>query len=224
MSYTVPSPAPRARPSTVRLAVTLLYAAAVLEVINVILTLLYASKIADATKRVYEQAGVKAGASLGPIVDVIVGFVIVVILVLLGYFVGRGNQVARILTWVVGGIAFCCSILALGSALFQESLWDQARKTNPQLPTWDEYQKIVYTDVPGWYRPVTTVVSILLLLAIIVPIVLLALPASHPYFRKQQQEWEPPVPGQDFPGHPGQPGQPGQPGEPGSPGDGPPQS
>ncbi|HTJ39151.1 MAG TPA: hypothetical protein VL738_38490 [Dactylosporangium sp.] len=222
MSFAVPAPAPRARPSTVSLAATLLFVAAGVEVISVILSLLYAQKIADGTKRVYDQAGVtngsNAGLAIGSTVEVIVGFVIIVILVVLGYLVSRGNQVGRVLTWVFGGIAFCCSLAGLGSALFASALWDQARKQTPELPTWSEYQKIVYADVPGWYMPLSTVLSIVLILSILVTIVLLALPASHPYFRKPQQEWEPPVP----PGPGGFPGQPGQPGEPGQPGYGPP--
>ncbi|MER7002964.1 hypothetical protein ABT297_07940 [Dactylosporangium sp. NPDC000555] len=219
MSFAVPASAPRARPSTVSLAAMLLFAAAAIEVINVVLSLLYAQKIAEATKRVYEQAGAptnSTGAAIGATVNVVFGFVIVVILVLLGYFISRGSQVARILTWVLGGIAFCCNLFGLGSLLFAQPLWDQARKATPKLPTWDEYQRIVSAEVPGWYQPVTTVLSILLILAILVPIILLALPASHPYFRKPQQEWEPPVPGGPggFPGQPGQPGDPGQPGPP----------
>jgi hypothetical protein len=217
VSYAAPAPAPRARPTTVHLAMILLFVAAGLEVINVVISLLYAQKIADGTQKVYDQAGVSAsnaGMTIGSSIAVVVGFVIVVVLVLLGYFIGRGNQVARILTWVVGGIAFCCSIVGLGSTLFAQTFWDQARKASPELPTWDEYQDIVYSEVPGWYQPVTTILAILLIVAILVPIILLALPSSHPYFRKAQAEWEPPVPpsagGPGFP--PGQPGQPGQPG------------
>ncbi|MEU7865724.1 hypothetical protein [Dactylosporangium sp. NPDC049140] len=225
MSFAVPN-APRARPSTVSLASTLLFAAAGLEVINVVLSLLYAGKIAEGTKKVYEDAGLTAGStattSIGSTVGVILGFIIIVILVLLGYFVSRGNQVARVLTWVVGGIALCCSALGLGATLFAQTFWDQARKTSPELPSWDRYQEIVYSQVPGWYQPLTTVLSILIVLAIAIPIVLLALPASHPYFRKAEQQWEPPVPGSGGPGgYPG-PGYPGQPGQPGQPGYGPP--
>ncbi|MEV6932343.1 hypothetical protein AB0M46_48720 [Dactylosporangium sp. NPDC051485] len=216
MSFAVPAGAPRARPSTVSLAVVLLFAAAAIEVISVILSLLYAQKIADATKQIYDRAGMQssnAGLTIGTTIEVVVGFIIVAILVLLGFFVGRGSQVARILTWVFGGIAFCCSLFAVGSTLFTQTFWDQARKTNANLPTYAEYERIVYAQVPGWYRPVTTVLGILLIIAILLPIILLALPASHPYFRKQQAEWEPPAPGSG-PGFGGgyqgpQPGQPG---------------
>jgi len=142
MSFAVPA-GPRARPSTVSLASTLLFVAAGIEVISVVLALLYAGKIADATKQVYEDAGVPvsstAGLGLGSTIAVVFGFIIIVIVVLLGYFVSRGSQVGRILTWVFGGIALCCSVLAVGSTLFAHTFWDQARKTNTQLPDWDRY-------------------------------------------------------------------------------------
>ncbi|MGI5246246.1 hypothetical protein [Dactylosporangium sp. CA-139066] len=218
MSFSVPAPAPRARPSTVSLAATLLFVAAGIEVISVIFSLLYAQKIADGTKRVYDQAGManggNAGLAVGSTVGVVIGFIIIVILVVLGYLVSRGNQVGRVLTWVFGGIALCCSVIGLSTTLAASAIWDQARKTNPQLPSWDEYQRIAYADVPGWYMPLSTVLSIVLILAILVTIILLALPASHPYFRKPQQEWEPPVPpsGGGFPPPPDQPGPPPPPG------------
>ncbi|WP_433212289.1 hypothetical protein ACQP00_52220 [Dactylosporangium sp. CS-047395] len=206
MSFATP-PAARARPSTVSLASTLLFVAAGLEVISVVLQLLYANKIAEGTKRVYEEAGVQmsstTGVGIGSTITVIFGFIIIVVLVLLGYLVGRGNQVARVLTWVVGGLALCCGVFALGAALFQSALWEAARDTNSSLPTWDRYKEIVYADVPGWYEPVTTILGILLVIAIALPIILLALPSSHPYFRKEQQQWEPPVPGAS-PGYPPQ--------------------
>jgi hypothetical protein len=229
MSFAVPAPAPRARPSTVSLAAILLFVAAGIEVISVILSLLYAQKIADATKRIYDQAGMasgsNAGLAIGSTIGVVIGFIIIVIVVVLGYLVSRGNQVGRVLTWVFGGIALCCSVIGLGTTLAASAFWDQARKQNPELPTWDEYQKLAYADVPGWYQPLSTVLSIALIACILVTIILLALPASHPYFRKQQQEWEPPVPGSG-PGFPppgsGFPPPPGQP-EPPPPGYGPPQ-
>jgi len=211
----------------------LLFAAAGLEVINVVLSLLYAGKIASATQKIYDDAGVQSSANattgIGSTIGVVFGFVIIVILVLLGYFVSRGSQVARVLTWVVGGIALCCGIFTIGATLFTKSIWESARSANPQLPDYDTYQDRVYADVPGWYQPVTTVIGILIIIAVAVPIVLLALPASHPFFRKQESQWEPPVPGAGGPGgypgqtgqpggYPGQPGQPGQPGYPGQPG------
>jgi hypothetical protein len=38
------------------------------------------------------------------------------------------------------------------------------------------------------------------ILAVLVALILLALPASHPYFRRPaQQSWQPPMPGSSYP-------------------------
>lgn len=213
MSTAVPASAPRARPSTVTIAVALLLGAAAIELISSILSIAYAGKIADGAKKALgnsSQAGAAPGLAIGSSIGAIVGFLIIVGLVLLAYFVSRGAQVARILTWVLGGIALCCTVVGFGTTLAGSALWDQSRKQDPTLPTWDEYQRAMYSEVPGWYKPVTTLLGVLLVLAILLAIILLAMPASHPYFRKPQQEWEPPIPG----GGPGYPG--GGPGYPGS--------
>jgi len=207
MAFADPASGPRARPSTVNLAVYLLYAAAGLELINIILSLAYAGALADGAKKAVagtsqESAGMGQGAT--GTITVVIGVIIIVLLSLLAVYVSKGKQVARILTWVFGGLAACCTLGAFGFTFSGESLWEQARKDDPALPTWDRYNELLYSEVPSWYQGATTVLGVLLILAILGAMVLLALPASHPYFRKVEQQWEPPVPGAD-PGYPGYP-------------------
>ncbi|GAA1502548.1 hypothetical protein GCM10009827_014050 [Dactylosporangium maewongense] len=207
MAFADPASGPRARPSTVNLAVYLLYAAAGIELINIIISLVYAGALADGAKKAVagtSQEGAGFGAGANGAVTLIFGILIIVLLVLLAVFVGKGKQVARILTWVLGGLAACCSLGGFAFSLAGESLWEQARKNDPKLPTWDKYNELLYSEVPGWFQPVTTVLGVLLILAILAVIVLLALPASHPYFRKVEAQWEPPAPG--TPGDSGYPG------------------
>jgi hypothetical protein len=57
-------------------------------------------------------------------------------------------------------------------------------------------QRNLEDALPGWYMPVSLVLGVISLLAVIGVIVLLALPQSHPFFRKDTTpDWEPPVPG-----------------------------
>ncbi|MEV4507866.1 hypothetical protein AB0K00_02760 [Dactylosporangium sp. NPDC049525] len=217
MAYADPASGPRARPSTVNLAVYLLYAAAGLELINIILSLAYSGALTDGAKKAVagtSQEGAGLGQGATGAITVVVGVLIIVLLSLLAVFVGKGKQVARILTWVLGGIAVCCTIGAFGSTILLKSSWEQLRKDDQSLPTWDRYNELLYSEVPSWYQPVTTVLGILLILAILAAIVLLALPASHPYFRKVEQQWEPPVPGTGDPGYPGYPPAGGPPNQP----------
>ena len=53
-------------------------------------------------------------------------------------------------------------------------------------------QKQLSDGLAGWIRPVELASGGLLLLMAVAVIVLLALPASHPFFRKQQEQWAPP--------------------------------
>jgi len=208
MSFAVPASPARTRPAVVSAAVFSLFAVAALEVVSVVLALLYAGKIAEGTKKALAGSGQSSsnnpGLAVGSSAAVIFGFIIIVIVVVLGYLVARGNQVGRILTWVLGGLVLCCSVFGLGATLFASAFWDAARQQDKTLPTWDAYQAMVYSEVPSWYQPVSTVLGVLMIIAIPLPIILLALPPAHPYFRKQQAQWEPPVPGGGFPGQPGQ--------------------
>jgi len=76
MSFAVPEPARRAQPSTVSLAVKLLYAAAAIELLNVIISLAYAGKIADGAKKALEgtsQANSNPGGVVGSAVGAVIG-------------------------------------------------------------------------------------------------------------------------------------------------------
>lgn len=217
MAFADPVSGPRARPSTVNLAVYLLYAAAGIELISVVLGLAYSSKLTEGAKKAVagtSQEGTGDSQALTGTISIIVGVLLIALFVVLAVYVGKGKQIARILTWVLGGLATCCTLGVFGLALVSEAGWEQLRKDDASLPTYDRYMELVYSEVPGWYQPVTTVLGVLLVLAILVAIVLLALPASHPYFRKVEQQWEPPLPGAS--------GDPGYPGYPPPPADGPP--
>ena len=46
--------------------------------------------------------------------------------------------------------------------------------------------------IPDWITPVSTTLGIISLIAAIAIVVLLLLPPSNPYFRKQEPVWTPP--------------------------------
>jgi hypothetical protein len=100
-------------------------------------------------------------------------------MVVLGLFDLRGNNGARIATWVVGGIGvLCCGsgvlIGRLASGIGQNSNTAEMQAA----------QKQVQAAYPSWYTGVQTTLTVLALLALIVVIVLLALPAASEYFRR----------------------------------------
>lgn len=69
-------------------------------------------------------------------------------------------------------------------------------------PDQAEIQRMLEDRLPSWYTPVSTTISVLAMIALLVALILLALPPSNEFFRKSQTAWEPPVPGSTYPGYP----------------------
>ncbi|GAA0564491.1 hypothetical protein GCM10010172_54940 [Paractinoplanes ferrugineus] len=205
-NFSVPdSPAARPRPTVVTAASYLLYLVAVLEVISAIIAFSIIGTVSDALKDVYagtalsdsSETIIKASYSVGAVLALLLaaGFAI------LGYFDGRGKNGARITTWVIGGIALCCFGAGLGGNAVSSSLGGSSGTTGG--PTSDEVQRRVEDALPSWYTPVSTAVSVISLLALLAVIILLALPKSNEFFRKQPATgWDPQA---GYPPYPGQP-------------------
>ena len=202
MAFPATPDAPKVRPTTVTVAVILLYVGAGLEVINAIASIASYSAYNDAYKTAYagtSLASQSGSAAIQIVVSVVFSLVLAAIFTVLAFLDGRGNRVGRILTWVLGGVALCCTGSAFGLGAFAKSAYDSQRNTNPTLPSYDQLQTSINNALPGWYTPVVTIAGIGVLVSIVVVIVLLALPASHPFFRKSPEaQWEPPVPGTPY--------------------------
>jgi hypothetical protein len=215
-----PGTAPtRVRPSTVTVSSYLLFAAAALIAVGGIVSI----STAGATARVYREvyAGTQAAGSEGfavaaTVVGAVLNLLVAAGLVVLALLNNRGKNPARIVTWVVGGLTVCCSGVGLiGTA----ALSNLSLPTQPGMPSQADVQRRLDDTLPGWVSPVTLVVGILALVALLGALILLALPASNAFFRKPAaQTWDPlaggyPYPGQAYPGYPPAPG-PGYPGAP----------
>ena len=215
-----PAPAARSRPTVVTVAVYLLYAVAAIQVINAVLTFSIAGRITEAVRNAYagtEADGFESIVTVafggGAIINLLLGAGFAV----LGWLDGRGKNPARIVTWVIGGIALCCFGVGLGGTAFVSS-FDTA-DTTTGAPSDAELQRQLDAAQPSWFEPTTTTLSVLSLLAILGTVILLALPAANDFFRKPVAGgWDPTAP--PYPGVPGYPapqgGYPGQPGYPGA--------
>jgi hypothetical protein len=213
----------------VTVASYLLYLVAVLEVLSAILVFTTLGTTTDAIKDAYADTSLNADEA-GSVIGVVYGIGAGISLLLaagfavLGIFNGRGKNPSRIVTWVVGGIALCCVGAGLGGNALAGSLED---RSTAGAPTQTEIQNRLNDALPSWYQPASTTITVIVLIAILTTIILLALPASNAYFRKQPaaQGWDPAVPYPTYPpagqpGYPpaGQPGYPAQPyGQPGQP-------
>lgn len=218
----------RVRPAVVTISSYLLIFYAVLSVLALIVALTTLGTIQDVYRDAF--AGTDAEGAEGVAVAVSVGAGVISLLFAVGLVVlallnMRGKNGARITTWVLGGIAVCCSGLGLAGTAAGNAMGGQSSGNGPSQ---DEINRRLDEALPSWYEPVNTLLAVLGLIVLVTALILLALPKANEFFRKPQQAWEPPVPGATYPGHPqgagdpgypqasGQPGYPPAPGQPGS--------
>ncbi len=120
--------------------------------------------------------------------------------VTLAILIGKGRNPARIVTWVVDGLIVLCCGCGLVGNVAGSSVFSGLNTTNPNTLT---------VEQPTWLTGSTIGVGVLIILSLVAAVILLALPASNDYFRKEQEVWVPPnYPGAAYPGYPGAAGQP----------------
>jgi hypothetical protein len=216
----------RQRPSIVSISSYLLFLFLALQVISLIITLTTFGKTRDALREAY--AGSATDGDQVADVFVVIGIgssilllLLAVVLGVLALFNNQGRNGARITTWIVGGIMVCC----VGGGLLSNAAggFNTGGGTSGDGPSPEEIQRRLEEALPSWVTPVSLLLGVLSLIALIAALVLLALPKANPFFRKQTAAWEPPTPGASYPGNPQAPGQPGYPqasGEPGYPSSG----
>lgn len=201
-----PAPAAKQRPGSVTISSYLLYLVAALQVIGFLINL----PVIGPTNEVYKEAyaGTEladAAGTFGTIGFILTGVIFLIIaigLVILAVFNSKGKNASRIVTWVLGGIFLCCAGLSVVVGLAGGAMGAPGASTDPSLPDPEEVQRMLDERLPGWYVPLSTALSVISLLALLVALILLALPASNDFFRRPQPVWEPPVPGSAYPGYP----------------------
>ncbi|WP_018217899.1 hypothetical protein [Salinispora vitiensis] len=164
----------------------------------------------DATREVLEEAyaGTAQEGTEGATVFMTAAMGVVELLFAVGIVVlallnNRGMNPARIITWVVGGITLCCVGVGMASFAVGNMLEIDA---SGDVVSPEELNRRLEEVLPSWYEPVLT--GALGAIALLVALILLALPKSNEFFRKPQQQWEPPVPGAAYPMAPGGPAYP----------------
>ncbi|MBQ1019046.1 hypothetical protein KBX71_14405 [Micromonospora sp. D93] len=204
----------RQRPSIVSISSYLLFLFVALQVISLIITLSTFGKTRDALREAYAGSTTDGDqvASVFAVIGIggsVVLLLLAVVLGVLALFNNQGRNGARITTWIVGGIMVCC----VGGGLLSNAAggFNTGGGNTGDGPSTEEIQRRLEEALPSWVTPVSLVLGVLSLIALITALVLLALPKANPFFRKQTAGWEPPTPGASYPGHPQAPGQPGYP-------------
>ncbi len=189
-----------ARPGTVSFASFMLYLLALICLILAGLGV-YASTFAthDALVRIYTDAGypkdqVDTIAKFEPIgaygsAGVLV--VLAILFLLLGVFVGKGKQWARITTWIVAGLFACCCGVGSISSAASSSMFSGVGSQNGIDAK--KAAEDIAALTPSWIQPVDVTLGVIGIVCSLIAIILLALPPSHPFFRKAEPVWTPPT-------------------------------
>ncbi|MEW2444894.1 hypothetical protein [Micromonospora marina] len=202
---------PRTRPGVVTLSSWLLILVAVIQVLNLIVALTVVGTIRDVLTEAYAGTSAEGAADIAyafSLVTAVVSLLIAAGLVVLALLNNRGKNGSRITTWVLGGILFCCTGGGLVSGLAGGMTGGGA---TGDVPSSEEIQRRMEDALPSWYTPVSLLLGLVALLALLAALILLALPKSNEFFRKPKAGWEPPVPGGAYPAYPSHPGQSGHP-------------
>jgi len=182
------------RPAPVTVTVYLLYLAALMQLVNGVAALAtYQARLAGYTAA-YSGTDM-ADQARQVTLPVISGGVLAILdaglWAVLGVLVDRGNRIGRILTWVFGGLALCCSAAGTAAGEFSEGIYNSTADT----ATGDSAQRVydsIQAALPDWYTPITTFLAFVGVAGILLVVVLLAFPSSQPYFRPREPVWEPP--------------------------------
>lgn len=193
----LPPPAPQGgvvRPGTVTIASLLLYLLGLLLLIMTVVSIISVSSIStDVFADIYADQGMdredaQTAANAVKAVSygtAVIYVLIAVVLVICGVFVAKGKQWARVTSWVFAGLVLCCGLGNVISASIGSAFSGQGNQA--------EIQRRLLDEMPGWVQPVNLVITIAWLLSAIAVIILLAMPPSHPYFRKPEAAWTPPA-------------------------------
>lgn len=194
MQYATPGAERRLRPAVVTAAAALMMLVAVLEVISTITAFSVMSGIRDAALEsltgedqelvdavdTFVTIGLVIGAGFSVLVAATYG--------VLSFFLLRGANAARIITWVLAAIfLFCGACVLLGQTA---SSFAPQGQGDPQS---EEITRAVEEATPGWYTVSEIAIGVVELLALVAIIVLLTLPASNAFFAKPVPQFHPPA-------------------------------
>ncbi|MBX6749938.1 MAG: hypothetical protein IRY85_09780 [Micromonosporaceae bacterium] len=207
MSYAVPTPPPKVRPAAVQTAVWLMWAVVALNVLNVALSFVPLTEVDRVLEELYAehpQLRNDTATVIGEIGSLSLTVIMAVAFAVLAIFVARGSQPARITTWVVGGIVALCQACGLASSLATPALLNSMPSGgDPNAELAVEQARRIAEATPVWYTVASTAILILSLVAILLVIILLAVPKANDYFRKEEEVWVPPTgPGGGYPPYP----------------------
>ncbi len=195
MSESPPSMGKKSRPGTVSLAVVLQLLLAVAMVVSGVLNFVYG---ADAQQAYEDELAAQGAGDSQLAVDsggfegtsnLVFPIVVAALMVVLALLNAVGNRVGRILSWVFQPLVLVCGGIVLAGSLFAVPLmqWGFDNAGDERLEGLDASALVeaAYGAFPAWSFVVDWAVALLATLGSLLVIILLAVPSSNAYFRKE---------------------------------------
>lgn len=207
-----PPPESKQRPGAVTAVVWMMYLTAISLIISGIGSFVIQGEVKEGVEQALQEEGQTITGEVQDTIDMTVLFLFVIIATIsliwaAFYFIlaltnSRGSQASRVLTWILAGITLLCC--GLGT-LFEQTADFAVDDTAVDVE--DQVADSVAEATPMWLSINEFVLMALTIAGSIAIIVLLALPASNQFFRKQP-------PPNTIPGHQPPPGGPQGPPQP----------
>ena len=194
---------PKARPASVTISSHLLHLVAALQVISVGMVLPATGTVLRYYEEVFpnpysfdssEEVRIFYSETFlhTMIFTSVVALIAAVGLAILAAFLKRGRNSARVVTLVLGGLYPCF----YAGLFLRFGAGNAIRMGAPQDWDWSdertaELWQMLEERFPGWYNPISTALPVLALIALLVALILLALPASNAFFRAQPLTHQP---------------------------------
>jgi hypothetical protein len=188
----------KSRPASVTIASHLLHLVVALQVVSVCMVLPATGTVMRYYREVFPNPysfdstnEVRSFYSEGFLYTMILTSAVTMIaaagLVILAAFIKRGKDSARVVTLVLGGLypcfyAWLFFAFGAGNAVRMGAPDDWDWSDKPRTELW----QMLEDRFPSWYNPISTALPLLALCALLVALVLLALPASNAFFRAKQ--------------------------------------
>jgi hypothetical protein len=181
----------RPRPTVVTLAAGLLLLAAPALALYSMPPLIYAERILEVYRTAF--AGTRIAGEVNDLsatsyhassVALLVAAACLAVCALLILF---GNRAARVLAWVLGGLAACASGPAV---LLEPAPPPRPPGAMPQA----EVERLLEAAMPGWIGPASLAGAAVAVVAMVVAMVLLGTPRANDFFRKPAPVVAPPPP------------------------------
>jgi hypothetical protein len=185
VSITAPA---RPRPATVTAAAAIMIFMGVAGLVYAVVGLAAVGGVVDRFRDAAQATGASqsdidglAGVAWGTVIaGAVLSVLFAVLLVTLGVGNLRGRNGARVATWIVSGLGLFCGCCGLLAVISQSALsWNISTDDQTQ-----DLTQALTDSYPGWWIGLSGVVTAGQALGYLLVALLLALPASHPYFRR----------------------------------------